>query len=147
MPLSTLPPPTPDRRAPSVTAFAVAVTGLAVLALLAPVGDAEQPLRRVGVLLALGGALEVLHGIRRADTATLRRAVTSGAISLLMGLLVISAVSSAEAALVLLLALTFAADGLGYVGAARRSAGRPRRLAWLGAAGRLSRGVSPVASA
>jgi len=144
MPLSTLPPPTPGRRAPSVTAFAVAVTGLAVLALLAPFGDAEQPLRRVGVLLALGGALEVLHGIRRADTATLRRAVTSGAISLLMGLLVISAVSLAEAALVLLLALTFAADGLGYVGAARRSAGRPRRLARLAAAGDFAAAVALV---
>ena len=142
--LSMLTQPPRGRQAPSVSALTVAVTGFAVLALLAPFGDAEQPLRRVGVLLALGGAFEVLHGIRRADTATLRRAVTSGAISLLMGLLVISAFSIAGEALVLLLAITFAADGLGYVGSARRSAGRQRRLAWLAAAGDFGAAVALV---
>jgi uncharacterized membrane protein HdeD (DUF308 family) len=136
--------PPRGRQAPSVSALTVAVTGFAVLALLVPFGDAEQPLRRVGVLLALGGAFEVLHGIRRADTATLRRAVTSGAISLLMGLLVISAFTIAGEALILLLAITFAADGLGYVGSARRSAGRRRRLAWLAAAGDFGASVALV---
>ena len=122
-----------DRQPPAVTAFVIAVAGLAVLALLAPLGDAEHPLKRVGVLLAFGGALEVLHGIRRASTASLRRAVTSGVISLLMGLLVISAVSLAGGALVLLLAITFAMDGLAIAGAARRATGRQRLLAWLAA--------------
>jgi hypothetical protein len=75
--LSMLTQPPRGRQAPAVTALTVAVTGFAVLALLAPFGDAEQPHRRVGVLLALGGAFEVLHGIRRADTASLRRAVPS----------------------------------------------------------------------
>jgi seryl-tRNA(Sec) selenium transferase len=79
MRLSTLTQATPGRQTPSVTALTVAVAGLAVLALLAPFGDAEEPVRRVGVLLALGGAFEVLHGMRRADTAALRRAVTAGA--------------------------------------------------------------------
>ena len=127
-------PPRPGRHAPSVTALTVAVIGFAVLALLAPFGDAEQPHRRVGVLLAFGGVLEILHGLRRADAATLRRAVMSGAISLLMGLLVISSFSLAGGALVTLLAITFAVDGLGYAGAARRSVGRRRLLAWLAAA-------------
>ena len=123
-------PGTPDarltraRQPPAVTAFVIAVTGLAVLALLAPFGDAEHPLKRVGVLLAFGGVLEVLHGMRRASTASLRRAAMSGAFSLVMGLLVMSAISLAGGALVLLLAITFAMDGLGYLGAARRSAGR-----------------------
>ena len=40
-------------------------------------------------LLAAGGALGVLHGIRRADSAALRRAVPAGGISILMGQLVI----------------------------------------------------------
>lgn len=137
MQLDPLARPTRGQQAPAVTAFVVAVIGFAVLALLAPFGDAEQPLRRVGVLLVFGGALEVLHGIRRADTAALRRAVTSGAVSLLMGLMVISAFSLAGAALVLLLAITFAIDGLGYIGAARRSAGRQRLLTWLAVAGDL----------
>ena len=133
-----------DRQPPAVTAFTVAVTGFAVLALLAPLGAAEHPLKRVGVLLALGGAVEVLHGVRRATTASLRRALTGGVFSLLMGLLVMAAVSLAGGALVLLLAITFAVDGLGYVGAARRSAGRPRLLAWLAAAGDLGAAVALV---
>src|SRR4051812_46012351 len=132
----------PDRQAPAVTALTVAVIGFAGLALLAPFGDAEEPLRRVGVLLVFGGVVEVLHGLRRADTATLRRALTSGAISLLMGLLVISAFSLAGGALVLLLAITFAVDGLGYVGAARRSVERSRLLAWLAAAADLGAAIA-----
>ena len=113
----------------------VAVIGFAVLALLAPFGDAEQPHRRVGVLLAFGGVLGILHGLRRASAARSRcGAVMSGAISLLMGLLVISSFSLAGGALVTLLAITFAVDGLGYAGAARHSVGRRRLLAWLAAA-------------
>lgn len=141
---TTVAPVTPDRQAPVVTAFTVTVVGFAVLALLVPFGDAEQPLRRAGVLLAIGGALEVLHGIRRSDTVALRRAVTSGGISLLMGLLVISAFSLAGAALVLLLAITFAVDGLGYIGVARSSAGRQRTLALLAAAGDLAVAIALV---
>ena len=115
-------PVTRERQAPAITSFTVAVAAFAVLAVLAPFGDAEHPLKRVGVLLAFGGALEVLHGIRRADSAALRRAVTGGVLSLLMGLMVMSASGFAGGALVLLLAITFVVDGLGYVGAARPGA-------------------------
>jgi uncharacterized membrane protein HdeD (DUF308 family) len=121
--------------APAVTALAVVVAALGVLAALTPLGHAEEPVSRAGVLLALGGGLELLHGIRRADAGAWRRAVTSGLISMLMGLMVFSAPYLAGRALPLLLAVTFAADGVSSIAAARRSAGRQRTLAWLSAAG------------
>jgi uncharacterized membrane protein HdeD (DUF308 family) len=123
---------------PAVTTFAVVVAVFGLLALLAPLVQAEHPVRRAGVLLALGGALEILHGVRRADSAALRRAVTSGAISLVMGLLVFSAPYFGERALVLLLSITFAADGLSSVAAAWRLRGRQRLLAGLSAAADLA---------
>ena len=138
MAVTTVSRPTGDRRLPALAALPLLMAGFAVLALLAPFGDAEQPLRRVGVLLAAGGVIEVLHGIRRAEAAAVRRAVTSGGFSLLMGLAVISAFTMAGTAVVVLLAITFALDGLGYVGAARRSSGRDRSFAWLAAAGDLA---------
>ena len=103
------------------------VVVLGVLALLAPRGDAEEPLHRVGVLLAVGGGLQILHGLRRANVAALRRAITSGVISLLMGLLLLMAPFTP--ALALFLAGAFALDGLGYAGIWRRSTGRLRMLA------------------
>ena len=53
----------PSGRTPTVTALALAVALFGVLALLAPLGHAEQPVTRAGVLLVLGGALEILHGV------------------------------------------------------------------------------------
>ena len=40
-------------RPPVVNAFALTLAGLGLVALAAPLGDAEHPLQRVGVLLAL----------------------------------------------------------------------------------------------
>src|SRR5689334_8105459 len=87
---------------------------LAVFAMAAPLGDAEEPLRRVGALLALGGGLQVLHGVRRADSRALRRAVTGGILSILMGLSVL--VLPYGTALIAVLAGIFILDGLGYLG-------------------------------
>src|SRR5688500_580434 len=105
----------------TLTAFASVVALFGVLALLAPFVAAEQPFHRIGVLLAIGGGLQILHGIRRADVAALRRAVTGGILSIFMGLLVRGAPQHAAASLVLLLAVTFLVDGLGYAFAAWRS--------------------------
>jgi uncharacterized membrane protein HdeD (DUF308 family) len=132
------PPPRTWRGLRAIGPFPVVVAGFALLALLAPLGAAEEPLRRVGALLTIGGGLQVLHGVRRADAAALRRAVTGGVISILMGLLVLAAPDTAAAAVALFLAITFAIDGFGYIGTARRSTGQPRRLAWLGAGGDLA---------
>lgn len=116
------------RDATAAGPFPLVVGLFGILALVAPFGAAEQPLHRVGVLLAIGGGLQVLHGIRRADAASLRRAVAGGVISTLMGLLVLSTPDSAAGPVVLFLAATFAIDGFGYAAAARRSSGRRRIL-------------------
>src|SRR5215831_6604215 len=84
--------------------FPLAAAALGVLTLVAPAGAAEEPLRRVGALLAVGGALQVLHGVRRADASALNRAVGAGVISTLMGLLVLMSPDTAAAALALFLA-------------------------------------------
>jgi len=124
--------------------FPLVVFAFGLLALLAPLGAAEEPLRRVGALLAIGGGLQVLHGIRRADSAALRRAVTGGLLSVLMGLLVLAAPGTAAATLVLFLAVTFAADGIGYVNAARKATGEHRTSAWLAAAGDLITAIALI---
>jgi uncharacterized membrane protein HdeD (DUF308 family) len=114
-----------------ISALPVVVAGLGILALLAPFGAAEEPLHRVGLLLAVGGGLQVLHGIRRAELASLKRAVAGGVISMIMGLLVLAAPNSSARALIIILALTFAYDGVGYVSVWVRAAGRQRTLAGL----------------
>ena len=116
----------------ATVALPLVVVILGLLALLAPRGDAEEPLHRVGALLAVGGGLQLLHGLRRANVAALRRAITSGVISLLMGLLLLMAPYTP--ALALFLAGAFALDGFGYAGIWRRSTGRLRMLALAGAA-------------
>jgi uncharacterized membrane protein HdeD (DUF308 family) len=132
------------RPKPRVSALALLVTGFGVLALAAPLGQAAEPVTRAGALLALGGVLELLHGIRRADPAALRRALTSGALSLLMGLLVFSAPYLAGRALVILLSVTFAVDGLSSLAAARRSEGRLRTLALLSGTANVAAAVGLV---
>ena len=130
MPLNTtITPVAPGRRRHGTLSFVVTVSAFGVLALLAPLGAAEEPLGRVGALLAVGGGLQVLHGIRRADAAALRRAVAGGVISMLMGLLVLVTPAGAVSSFALLLAATFAVDGIGYLWAARQFAGRQQRLA------------------
>ena len=130
VPHTTLEPATPRA---TIGPIPIVVAVFGVIALLAPLGAAEHPLQRVGALLAFGGGLQVLHGIRRAESAALRRAVAAGVISILMGLLVLAAADMQASALVLILALTFAVDGLGYVRAARQTTDRRRTLATIGA--------------
>ncbi len=121
---------------PAFSALPAVVAAVGVLVLLAPLGAAEEPLTRVGVLLAVAGGLEVLHGVRRATATAMRRAVASGVITCLMALLVIAAPFIASTALVLFLAISFAADAIGYARAARRTEpGASRRLSAVAALG------------
>jgi uncharacterized membrane protein HdeD (DUF308 family)/3',5'-cyclic AMP phosphodiesterase CpdA len=129
------------RRPPALAALPIVVLINAVLALLAPLGAAEEPLVRVGVLLALTGGLEALHSVRRAESEALYRGVASGATTILMGLVVVSAPFLVGTALLLLLAISFAVDGLGYVRVAWRARGEARTFAVLGAAGDLGAAV------
>jgi uncharacterized membrane protein HdeD (DUF308 family) len=134
-------------RPPAVTALPLVVAVFGVLALLAPLGAAEQPLVRVGVLLGLTGLLEVLHGVRRASAEAMRRGVASGAITCLMAALVIGAPFIAGTALVLFLAVSFAADAIGYAAAAwRATPGRSRLLSGLATLGDLAVAVLLLAT-
>ena len=103
------------------------VCGLA--SLIAPRGAAEHPLLRVGALLALAGGVETLHGLRRSTFPAVRRAVTSGLITLLMALLVVNAPFIAGTALILFLAITFALDAIGHARTLLQSA-EPRARAY-----------------
>ena len=132
------PSPRTGRRLRAIGPFPLVAAGFGVLALLAPFGAAEQPLRRVGALLAVGGGLQILHGIRRADAAALKRAVGGGVLSTLMGLLVLAAPDTAAAALALFLAITFGIDGIGYARAAYKAEGRHRLNAGMAAGADLA---------
>ncbi|PYR45149.1 MAG: hypothetical protein DMF89_25895 [Acidobacteria bacterium] len=116
------------RQAPAFAALPLLVAGFGVLALLSPLGAAEQPLMRVGALLITAGALEILHGVRRDEPAAVRRAIRSGVITVLMGALVISAPFMAGGALVLFLSVSFLIDGVGHLAAALRQPERRERL-------------------
>jgi len=126
------------RQTAKARSFSVPVAIIGVLALTAPLRAAEQPLLRVGFLLAIAGGLQVVHGVRLPDAAALRRAVTSGALTVLMALVVINAPFLAGTALVLFLAVSFAIDGIRYVAAAWRETGRRRGLAALAVLGNLA---------
>jgi uncharacterized membrane protein HdeD (DUF308 family) len=124
---------------PTPRALPLIVAGIGLLAVLAPLRAAERPLGRIGVLLAIVGVLEVLHGVRRTDQAAVRRALTSAVITVLMGLLLINAPYVAGTALEALLALSFAVDAVGYGATIRRSTEpRARRLGALAALGNLA---------
>src|SRR5262245_20635898 len=127
-----------DGRSPAFAALPATVVILGLLALVAPLRDAEQPLLRVGALLGFGGALELLHAVRRSDAASLRRGLTSGVLTLLMSLLVINAPFLAGAAIVLLIAGSFGIDAVGYAVATwRATTTRTRVLSGLAALGDL----------
>ena len=91
-------------------------TGLAallgLLALFAPVWPEAPVEPRVGGLLLWAAILELVHGFRRATPSERRSAWLSGALSLLLGILLINAGVFQTSALVLFLAITFAVDAL-----------------------------------
>ena len=130
------PPETPatPRRA-TVTMLGAVTLGLAILAVLAPI-RAEVPASRVGGLLALAAAIELLHALRRSTAAARRQATGSALISMVIALFLISAPYVTGAALRVLVAAWFGLDAIrDVVGIARRARGRDRTLTALAAAG------------
>jgi hypothetical protein len=97
---------------------------LAGLTAATPLLSGETPLRLVGALLVLAGALELLHGLRRVGPDAQRSAFRSGAFTLGMGLLVLAAPALVGSAVVLFLAASFFVDGLRWLA----ELGRLRRL-------------------
>jgi uncharacterized membrane protein HdeD (DUF308 family) len=106
--------------------LAAVTAALGCLALLA-VRSGAAPEPRVGALLVVAAALELFHGFRRATDAGQREAWTGGAITLLMGLLLLNAPDLAAGALVVFLGGGFALDGVRHAKHAfgARKAGRP----------------------
>ena len=106
-----------------LAAVTAALGGLALLAVRS--GAAPEP--RVGALLVVAAALELFHGFRRSTDAGQREAWTGGAITLLMGLLLLNAPDLAAGALVVFLGGGFALDGIRHAKHAlgARKAGRP----------------------
>ena len=106
-----------------LAAVTAALGGLALLAVRS--GAAPEP--RVGALLVIAAALELFHGFRRATDAGQREAWMGGAITLLMGLLLLNAPDLAAGALVVFLGSGFVIDGIRHAkrALAARKAGRP----------------------
>jgi uncharacterized membrane protein HdeD (DUF308 family) len=127
------------RPRPAVTTLALVVIGLGILTLIAPLRAAEAPPTRVGTLVALAAAIELLHGLRRATDQGRRRATVSGAITMAMALLLIEAPHIAEAALLVGLAAWFAIDGIRYaIRTVRADDETSRWFAGLSAAGNVA---------
>ena len=103
------PPPVAARERLGLGAVTLLLAGLAAAT---PFLSGGAPLRLVGTLLALAGALEILHSLRRVSPEAQRSASHSGAFTLGMGLLVLAAPVLVGSAVVLLLAASFLTDGL-----------------------------------
>ena len=99
--------PVPQRR---VTVLAVLTVTLGLLALATPLGGAEYPASRIGVLLAMAAAVEVLHSLRRSTSAARRKGATSAVISMAIALFLINAPFLASQALRLVIGGWFAVD-------------------------------------
>jgi uncharacterized membrane protein HdeD (DUF308 family) len=95
-----------------VPALAAVTLGLGLLALLAPLGGAEYPATRVGALLAIAGAIEALHSLRRSTATSRRHATASAIISVAMALFLISAPFVAAQSLRLLIGGWFGVDAI-----------------------------------
>lgn len=124
-----------DQRS-TVTILAVVTMGLGLLALATPLSRAEFPAARVGVLLALAAAIEVLHALRRSTHAARRKGTIGAVISMAIALFLINAPFVASQALQLLVAGWFAVDAVrGVVGTVRTADRSERSLTALQALG------------
>ncbi len=127
------------RAGPEIVGLTLATILLGLLALVSPLGAAVSPAPRIGFLLALAAAFEVLHGLRRSSVADRRQASMSALISMVIALILINAPFIAGAALLAGMAIFFAVDAARYaVRAARQTDAADRRLAVLAMLGNLA---------
>src|SRR4029453_9595480 len=119
-----------------VTTLAAVTLGLAILALAPPISRAEFPAARVGGLLGVAAAIEVLHALRRWTAAARRQATVGAVISMVIALVLSNAPFVAAEALRLFVAGWFALDAVRYaVRVFRNTTGTERRLSILAALG------------
>ena len=95
--------------------FAGIGTILGVLVLLTPFWDVAEPVEHVGGLLVWAALLEIVHGFRRAEQPARRSAWFSGAITLLIGVLMINAELFQREPLVTFVLCLFLIDALRYL--------------------------------
>jgi len=116
-----------------------AVTGvLGLLALVTPLGGAEYPASRIGALLALAAAVEVLHSFRRSTPSSRGTGTAGGMISMAIALFLINAPFLAAQALRVVIAGWFSIDAIRCIVAVVRSReSRERSTAALGVIGNL----------
>lgn len=88
---------------------------LAVLALITPYWELAEPAGYVGGLLVWAAVLEIVHGFRRAENHARNSAWISGAITLLIGVLMINAVLFDRTALRDFFITLFLIDGTRYL--------------------------------
>jgi uncharacterized membrane protein HdeD (DUF308 family) len=135
------------RKGPLVVGMAVALTALAMLALISPLTPAETPAPRLGALLAVAAACEVVHGMRRSTVAARRKAAIGAMLSLVIALLLINAPYLASAALLLGMAGFFVVDAVRYgIAAIREDNLRSRSLSALAMAGNLAVAILLIAA-
>ncbi len=116
-------------------AFSIWVAAFGVLALLVPLWPELAPERRLGTLLIAAAAIEWYHGLRRAQPRERREAWTGGAVTFVMGLLLLNAPLLVGRAVVLLTAGWFAFDAARYLLEALGKRRRRESALWaLGAA-------------
>ncbi len=105
-------PPGVEKRTWFVAALLFVLAGLALLAPLMVGVNAES---RVGLLLVLAAVIELYHGFRRSSQEGRTAAWQSGAVTILMGFLVINSDSLIFSALLLFLGGWFGFDAIRYV--------------------------------
>lgn len=114
---------------------------LGVLALIIPLWPEFAPEWRIGGLLVLAACFEIFHGFRRSSASSRHAAWFGAAITLAMGLLLMSLPVLASKALTLLIAVWFAVDGVRYAARAARAGRAGERVGWDLAAGLGNFGV------
>jgi uncharacterized membrane protein HdeD (DUF308 family)/3',5'-cyclic AMP phosphodiesterase CpdA len=113
--------------------LAVVLCALGGLAILAPLMAGANAESRVGLLLLLAAVIELYHGFRRSSSEARTAAWQSGAITLLMGVLVLNSDSLIFSAFLLFLGGWFALDAIRYVvwGLRNKTSPRGALLTWI----------------
>jgi len=103
---------------------------LGVLALIVPLWPEFAPEWRIGVLLILAAGIQIFHSFRRSSASSRHAAWFGAAITLAMGLLLMSLPVLASKAVTLLIAVWFAMDGVRYAVRGVRAARGGQRAGW-----------------
>ena len=103
---------------------------LGVLALIVPLWPEFAPEWRIGGLLILAAGIQIFHSFRRSSASSRQAAWFGAAITLAMGLLLMTLPVLASKAMTLLIAVWFAMDGVRYAVRGVRAARGGQRAGW-----------------